>query len=187
MSLLDSYSASLNLFNTPSPELTSPKSKWERKFSYCQVSLPSISDLFPNHFSKHHDDHDTYKRRSSVDSYSRDSCHQQDVDFNNPNHMPVKGKRKRANSVQIRFLNRVFETTAFPSTELRSELGKQLGMSPRAVQIWFQNKRQSLKGNLPHGDRDSARRISISLHSFESNLLPKPTKLHSSNSYTFYH
>ncbi|CAO3675269.1 unnamed protein product [Rhizopus microsporus] len=37
------------------------------------------------------------------------------------------------------------EPTCFPSTELRIELGKRLGMSPRTVQIWFQNKRQSTR------------------------------------------
>lgn len=58
---------------------------------------------------------------------------------------PVKAKRKRASPTQLSVLNRVFEQTFFPSTELRIELGKQLGMSPRTVQIWFQNKRQSIR------------------------------------------
>ncbi|CAG8503475.1 10424_t:CDS:2 [Funneliformis caledonium] len=52
-------------------------------------------------------------------------------------------KRKRANANQLKVLNQVFQHTFFPSTELRIQLGKQLGMSPRTVQIWFQNKRQS--------------------------------------------
>ncbi|OAC99774.1 Homeodomain-like DNA binding domain-containing transcription factor, partial [Mucor lusitanicus CBS 277.49] len=56
-----------------------------------------------------------------------------------------KAKRKRASPSQLSVLNRVFEQTFFPSTELRMELGKQLGMSPRTVQIWFQNKRQSIR------------------------------------------
>ncbi|CAG8510732.1 3959_t:CDS:2 [Ambispora gerdemannii] len=55
----------------------------------------------------------------------------------------VKAKRKRANANQLKVLNEVFQHTFFPSTELRIQLGKQLGMSPRTVQIWFQNKRQS--------------------------------------------
>ncbi|KAL0096672.1 Homeodomain-like DNA binding domain-containing transcription factor, partial [Phycomyces blakesleeanus] len=56
-----------------------------------------------------------------------------------------KVKRKRASPSQLSVLNRVFNQTYFPSTELRIELGKQLGMSPRTVQIWFQNKRQSAR------------------------------------------
>ncbi|SCZ91260.1 BZ3500_MvSof-1268-A1-R1_Chr1-2g01291 [Microbotryum saponariae] len=35
--------------------------------------------------------------------------------------------------------------TRFPSTETREEVGKQIGMSARRVQIWFQNRRQSQK------------------------------------------
>ncbi|CEJ01161.1 hypothetical protein G6F70_008012 [Rhizopus microsporus] len=58
---------------------------------------------------------------------------------------PVKAKRKRASPSQLYILNRVFQQTCFPSTELRIELGKRLGMSPRTVQIWFQNKRQSTR------------------------------------------
>ncbi|KAI9356091.1 Homeodomain-like protein, partial [Pilaira anomala] len=57
----------------------------------------------------------------------------------------IKAKRKRASPSQLLVLNRVFQSTCFPSTELRIELGKQLGMSPRTVQIWFQNKRQSMR------------------------------------------
>ena len=57
----------------------------------------------------------------------------------------IKTKRKRATPTQLSVLNRVFNQTFFPSTELRMELGKQLGMSPRTVQIWFQNKRQSMR------------------------------------------
>jgi hypothetical protein len=61
------------------------------------------------------------------------------------NHSSVKAKRKRASPTQIMILEHVFGHTAFPSTGLREELGEKLGMEPRAVQIWFQNKRQSTK------------------------------------------
>jgi hypothetical protein len=57
----------------------------------------------------------------------------------------LKAKRKRASPNQLIVLNRIFSQTYFPSTEIRIELGKQLGMSPRTVQIWFQNKRQALR------------------------------------------
>ncbi|KAI9299711.1 Homeodomain-like protein, partial [Cunninghamella echinulata] len=57
----------------------------------------------------------------------------------------LKAKRRRANSKQLQILNQVFERTFFPSTQMRAELGRQLGMSPRTVQIWFQNKRQAMR------------------------------------------
>jgi cytoskeletal protein RodZ len=54
----------------------------------------------------------------------------------------VKPKRKRATSHQVHRLNEVFARTFFPSSELRLSLALDLGMTPRTVQIWFQNKRQ---------------------------------------------
>lgn len=57
----------------------------------------------------------------------------------------IKAKRRRASTKQLDVLNKVFERTIFPSTQFRNELGRQLGMSPRTVQIWFQNKRQALR------------------------------------------
>lgn len=54
----------------------------------------------------------------------------------------VKPKRKRATSHQVNRLNEVFAQTFFPSSELRLSLALDLGMTPRTVQIWFQNKRQ---------------------------------------------
>lgn len=56
-----------------------------------------------------------------------------------------KVKRRRATSYQLQVLNKVFEQTFFPSTQLRADLGQQLGMSPRTVQIWFQNRRQAMR------------------------------------------
>ncbi|KAJ3561833.1 hypothetical protein NP233_g9954 [Leucocoprinus birnbaumii] len=57
----------------------------------------------------------------------------------------IKKKRKRADANQLKVLNEVYARTAFPSTEERNALAKQLDMSPRSVQIWFQNKRQSMR------------------------------------------
>jgi hypothetical protein len=60
-------------------------------------------------------------------------------------HNNLKAKRRRANAKQLEVLNRVFDRTFFPSTQMRAELGRQLGMSPRTVQIWFQNRRQAMR------------------------------------------
>lgn len=57
--------------------------------------------------------------------------------------------RKRSRTImsanQSRILRKVLETTSFPSTELRENLAKILGMKTRTVQIWFQNQRQKAK------------------------------------------
>jgi hypothetical protein len=54
-------------------------------------------------------------------------------------------KRKRATVSQTQALQKVFEKTAFPSTALREALARRLDMTPRTVQIWFQNKRQAAR------------------------------------------
>jgi len=59
----------------------------------------------------------------------------------------TKGKRVRLNitSQQLVVLEKVFAFDQFPNFDLRTNLGEQLSMTPRRVQIWFQNKRAKLK------------------------------------------
>ncbi|ORX98162.1 homeobox, partial [Basidiobolus meristosporus CBS 931.73] len=54
-------------------------------------------------------------------------------------------RRNRLNARQVNRLMEVFEQTTKPKTEIRIQLAEELGMRPRAVQIWFQNRRQKLK------------------------------------------
>jgi homeobox protein YOX1/YHP1 len=49
----------------------------------------------------------------------------------------IKKKRKRADARQLEALNRMYNRTAFPSTEERLQLARELDMSPRSVQIWL--------------------------------------------------
>jgi hypothetical protein len=53
-------------------------------------------------------------------------------------------KRRRATSQQLSELEQVFQRTLYPSTAERHELARRLGMTPRRVQIWFQNQRQKI-------------------------------------------
>ncbi|KAJ9069130.1 hypothetical protein DSO57_1021797 [Entomophthora muscae] len=50
---------------------------------------------------------------------------------------------------QLDALNEVLRQTYFPSKECRLALSKSLDLSPRTIQIWFQNKRQMYKAK--HG------------------------------------
>ena len=61
----------------------------------------------------------------------------------------VKAKRKRASAYQLEMLRKIFQKTPFPSSESRKRLAKELGMTPRSVQIWFQNQRQLARNLLP--------------------------------------
>lgn len=58
-----------------------------------------------------------------------------------------KKRRSRATQEQLEILNGVYQRTPFPTTVERSDLALRLGMTPRSVQIWFQNKRQGAKHN----------------------------------------
>lgn len=92
---------------------------------------------------------------------------------NNNNNQVVKGKRKRASSQQLKVLNRVFATTSFPSTEVRNQLAAELAMTPRTVQIWFQNKRQASRQKDGHHSRNtkSIARLSASPPSGNKDLM----------------
>ncbi|KXN91073.1 Homeobox protein HD-10 [Leucoagaricus sp. SymC.cos] len=77
----------------------------------------------------------------------------------------IKKKRKRADANQLKVLNEVYARTAFPSTEERNALAKQLDMSPRSVQIWFQNKRQSMRQTNRQSNSSSLSQQSYSMTS----------------------
>ncbi|KAJ1857498.1 hypothetical protein LPJ73_002030, partial [Coemansia sp. RSA 2703] len=54
-------------------------------------------------------------------------------------------RRHRLRPEQTRRLMEVFQKTSKPDSDSRKILGKQLGMTPRTVQIWFQNRRAKIK------------------------------------------
>jgi len=58
-----------------------------------------------------------------------------------------KNKRERVTQEQKMVLETVFITQKLPSYQLRDQLSQTLGMSPKRVQVWFQNKRAKLKKN----------------------------------------
>ncbi|KAJ1646446.1 hypothetical protein LPJ64_002091 [Coemansia asiatica] len=58
---------------------------------------------------------------------------------------PSNKKRHRLRPDQTRRLMEVFQKTTKPDSDMRKILGKQLDMTPRTVQIWFQNRRAKIK------------------------------------------
>ncbi|OBZ81930.1 Short stature homeobox protein [Choanephora cucurbitarum] len=137
-----------NLLNTPyeyqkspslSPSLTSSPASVS---SYTSYPFPGLWDDMKHHTAYHAEspismDEDLFKSQKE----SEDELEEEDTDEDSP----IKAKRRRANAKQLEVLNRVFDRTFFPSTQMRAELGRQLGMSPRTVQIWFQNRRQAMR------------------------------------------
>ncbi|OAQ26432.1 hypothetical protein K457DRAFT_41694, partial [Linnemannia elongata AG-77] len=54
-------------------------------------------------------------------------------------------RRRRTNREELEILEDAFAKNLLPDAATRQELGERLGMSVRAVQIWFQNRRQTLR------------------------------------------
>lgn len=61
---------------------------------------------------------------------------------------PRKPLRKRIGRAQIICLQELFENgIKMPDKELREQLGEKLGLTPRTIQVWFQNRRQNKKNS----------------------------------------
>lgn len=76
---------------------------------------------------------------------NKKEMYQNDIIFMNENDPFQIKHRKRTSKKQLEVLEKTFETCIRPDAKLRKKLGDQLGMTPRAVQIWFQNRRAKVK------------------------------------------
>ncbi|KAJ9048700.1 Short stature homeobox protein 2 [Entomophthora muscae] len=56
-----------------------------------------------------------------------------------------KDLRQRMSPYQTLFLDEVFRITQFPDGPARHRLAKKLNLTPRKIQVWFQNRRQKLR------------------------------------------
>jgi hypothetical protein len=66
------------------------------------------------------------------------------VDFIQHNNVSKKS-RARTSPEQLKHLMALYEITTLPTLQQRQQLGSRVGMTPRAVQVWFQNRRQNQK------------------------------------------
>lgn len=55
----------------------------------------------------------------------------------------ARRKRRRTSAMELSILEDEFSKNPKPNKEQREEVSKRVGMTEKAVQIWFQNKRQS--------------------------------------------
>ncbi|OZJ05079.1 hypothetical protein BZG36_02087 [Bifiguratus adelaidae] len=67
-------------------------------------------------------------------------------------------KRTRATPEQLAILEHTFSYNTSPNAKMREQLSKQLGMTERSIQIWFQNRRAKVKSiqkkaNLVHQEQ----------------------------------
>lgn len=65
------------------------------------------------------------------------------------------GKKRRLTATQVQFLERSFEVENKLEPERKLQLAKELGLQPRQVAIWFQNRRARFKNKQLERDYDS--------------------------------
>lgn len=84
---------------------------------------------------------------TAADSYLLETFHQYPHgDFRPTFYNPFEIKhRRRTSRAQLKILERSFSENAKPSAATRRILAQKLDMTPRGVQIWFQNRRAKAK------------------------------------------
>jgi len=75
----------------------------------------------------------------------RKSSSQDEEERDEKEKTPQPKKRQRTSPEQLEILERVYEQERLPGLDLRKELAQKLKMTPRRVQVWFQNKRAKEK------------------------------------------
>ena len=97
------------------------------------------------------DSHESYVAQQSksqpesvINSLSTSNLNKKMMTHSIPDESETK-RRQRITKEQQEILEEVFDNTAKPSSEIRQNLAQRLGMTPRRVQIWFQNKRAKSK------------------------------------------
>ncbi|BGP25397.1 proteophosphoglycan 5 [Rhodotorula toruloides] len=80
-----------------------------------------------------------------------------DGDFTQTFYDPFKVKhRRRTSAQQLKVLEHHFEFNPKPDLALRKALSEQLDMTPREVQVWFQNRRAKVKKLKERAEREAA-------------------------------
>jgi homeobox protein YOX1/YHP1 len=87
----------------------------------------------------------------------------------------IRKKRKRADARQLEALNRMYARTAFPSTEERQQLARNLDMSARSVQIWFQNKRRARRQGGHNSANSSINQATVTLPEYTPPVIINPS------------
>ncbi|KAI4328378.1 hypothetical protein L6164_020735 [Bauhinia variegata] len=98
-----------------------------------------------------------------------------DVDFDSCFHQP--GKKRRLTSEQVQFLERNFEVENKLEPERKVQLAKELGLQPRQVAIWFQNRRARFKTKQLERDYGTLKASFDRLKSDYDNLFHENEKL----------
>ncbi|KAJ9073224.1 hypothetical protein DSO57_1002200 [Entomophthora muscae] len=103
--------------------------------------LPPVSELLTD--AKHMQALWKCPKRSREDDFQLSRFK---LDFTPSHSWPLASiSRHRMSSYQTSLLELAFQTSRFPSRDAREFVASLLNISPRRVQVWFQNKRQKLR------------------------------------------
>jgi hypothetical protein len=81
-----------------------------------------------------------------------------------------KNKRERASWQQRLVLEKLFQSNQYPDLLLRTQLAPQIGMNPRKIQIWFQNRRTKQKGLKKNSNETNLQPLTTIPPSMRSNI-----------------
>ncbi|CAJ1951143.1 unnamed protein product [Sphenostylis stenocarpa] len=87
-------------------------------------------------------------RSRSEEDFDGEGVHEDDDDENNDDGDKNKKKKRkyhRHTVEQIREMEALFKESPHPDEKQRQQLSKQLGLAPRQVKFWFQNRRTQIK------------------------------------------
>ncbi|KAF7809179.1 homeobox-leucine zipper protein HAT5-like isoform X1 [Senna tora] len=87
------------------------------------------------------------------------------------------GKKRRLTSEQVQFLERNFEVENKLEPERKAQLAKELGLQPRQVAIWFQNRRARFKTKQLEKDYNALKTCFDKLKTDHDSLLHQNDKL----------
>ncbi|KAL0709532.1 hypothetical protein Bca4012_016510 [Brassica carinata] len=126
--------------------------------------------------SDHH--HIPQKSQTPTNMNDQDQVGDEDNLSDDGSHMMLGEKKKRLNLEQVRALEKSFELGNKLEPERKMQLAKALGLQPRQIAIWFQNRRARWKTKQLERDYDSLKKQFDVLKSDNDSLLAHNKKLH---------